>query len=229
MKLNYLMLIVICGILCFTACVSSSSVEDEKTGKNEELTYGGKSSSMPYTKGEVVEIGDGNTVVIDVKVNSDGYKIGDRIRVKYDEYVEQNVTSPTLEEKEVTPKLGDIICIQYWQEDVNREGELDLITVLDATIYVEEFSDEKAKENEYMKVIEGKIVEVVDDNTILLEITKERGGVCVGDNVKVRFEKYLEENVVAVPNVGDVVGVQFLELEKEEDLIVVKEVYKHSK
>ena len=240
MKINFLIILVISVVLCFSGCKlgSSDKVDEEnKVEENKELTYGG--CDILSTKGKVVKIDEYNTVVIEVDVNRGGYKVGDRIRVRYDRYMESLIDSPTAGKKESIPEIGDIISIQYWPEDIYSGGEMDLVIVWDASRYVEEYTDRMSKEDAVqMRVIEGIIEEIEDNNTILLKIWKEMGGYRAGDKVKVKYETYFQEDLNSyattnnsiIPQVGDLVGVQFMESEQneiEENLIVVEEVCKY--
>ena len=244
MKLNLLIILVISVVLCLSGCKlgSSDNVDKEnKVEENKELTYGGK--ELPSTEGKVIKIDDDNTIVIEVMVNRDGYKVGDKVRVKFEQYFEKDRSSLTSGTKEVMPKLGDVVDFSYLKSEVDSKDGMNVITTLEVYVFKGEYSDIQDKENNetvsHMNVIEGKVVEVIDKNIILLEITKERGGYSIGDNVKVEYEKYIEENENSdistdnsiVPDVDDIVGVQFSESEKdgeeEMDLIVVGEVYKY--
>ena len=231
MKTNYLILIILCVVVLLSACKldSSDAVDSgDDVKKNEEITYGG--TYKPSTEGRIIGIEDSNTVILEITVEREGYKVGDKVRVKYDKYVECDINSSTGGEKEYLPKIGDIISISFWESEKDSKDGMDLIVVDVATKFVTEYSEVLYDESAaHMKIIEGKIVNIKDENVILLEITKERGGYSIGDNVEVEFEKYLEENnnTPVVPNVGDVVGIQFFGSEEGEELIVVDEVYKH--
>ena len=51
-------------------------------------------------------------------------------------------------------------------------------------------SDKKDNNYDYhLDVYVGKVIEIVDDNTILLQITQERGGYKVDDKVYVHYDK----------------------------------------
>lgn len=60
-------------------------------------------------------------------------------------------------------------------------------------------------------VMTGKIVEVVDADEILIEITKERGKLFLGDLVKVQYKAYLinELNIKEEPECDDIVSVVY--------------------
>jgi uncharacterized OB-fold protein len=211
---------------------------NEENIKNEEVTYGG--AYKPSIEGKIIEIEDSNTIILEISVEREGYKVGDKVRVKYDKYVECDITSPTGGEKEYLPNIGDVTSVSFWDTEKDSKDGMELIVVDVATKFVTEYSEASYDEGAVqMKVIEGKIVELLGDNIILLEITKERGGFCVGDNVKVEYEKCFEENInsntsnnnAILPNIGDVVGLQFSGLETDgeevEKIIVVENIYKY--
>ena len=86
-------------------------------------------------------------------------------------------------------------------------------------------------------VMTGKVTEVISDTEILIEITKERGSLFLGDIVRVEYETLVVEelNIPDIPKVGDCVSTVFAEEDlKEENLsdtvfsISAKEVYKHT-
>lgn len=96
-------------------------------------------------------------------------------------------------------------------------------------------SDENVKQKT-TNVMTGKITEVISDNEIFIEITKERGNLFLGDIVKVQCEAVLidELNILDVPQSGDVISLLYVEDDlKEEDTtslqysLSAKKVYKH--
>ena len=73
-------------------------------------------------------------------------------------------------------------------------------------------SDENVKQKT-TNVMTGKITEVISDNEIFIEITKERGNLFLGDIVKVQCEAVLidELNILEVPQSGDVISLLYVE------------------
>ena len=90
----------------------------------------------------------------------------------------------------------------------------------------------------HMNVITGKIIEIKNENLILLEITKERGGYKIGEKVLIKYKEFClehyndsdEDTSIGEPNLQDEVGVQFwdeqVKQDEEYDLIEVSKVYK---
>ncbi len=100
-------------------------------------------------------------------------------------------------------------------------------------------SDDKKEESNQPKVIEGKILEIMNENEILLEISKERGGYKKGDIVTVYYrdfylEEYIGDEVIrtlSAPKLGDEVSLAFLPQDvnqtNENDYINAKEINKY--
>ncbi len=95
------------------------------------------------------------------------------------------------------------------------------------------------KDSTHMNVIEGKIIEIKDDNTILLEIKKERGGYKIGDKVLIHYKEFGFDNGqvtdnnqnIIIPSLQDEVGTQFppnddIKQKDGYDYIEVLKVYK---
>ena len=92
--------------------------------------------------------------------------------------------------------------------------------------------------NQYVtnNIMTGKIVEIIGDNEIFVEITKERGKLFLGDLVRVKYEIMLldELNIPDNPQIGDVISVIYTENDLQEEssddlqyVMETKEVYKH--
>ncbi len=95
------------------------------------------------------------------------------------------------------------------------------------------------KDGAHMNVITGKIIEIKDNNTILLQITKERGGYKIGDKVLINYKEFGFDNSqvtdsskpVITPSLQDEVGTQFppnddIKQKDGYDYIEVLKVYK---
>ena len=90
----------------------------------------------------------------------------------------------------------------------------------------------------HMNVITGKIIEIKNENLILLEITKERGGYKIGERVLIKYDEFCLEHYnnsdedisIGEPNLQDEIGVQFwdeqVKQDEEYDLIEVRQVFK---
>lgn len=95
------------------------------------------------------------------------------------------------------------------------------------------------KSSAHMNVITGKIIEIKDNNTILLQITKERGGYKIGDKVLINYKEFGFDNGqvtdnnqnIIIPSLQDEVGTQFppnddIKQKDGYDYIEVLKVYK---
>ena len=124
---------------------SEKAIEEDNAINYKERMFGG--AEMPITKGKVIEIEEDNKIVIEVTENGDGYKVGDKIKVKYDKYKECDLNSSFLATKDVLPYVGDVISIQFWEAEPEGEDGMDLIIVDEATKFVEEYSDNSNNAN----------------------------------------------------------------------------------
>lgn len=100
--------------------------------------------------------------------------------------------------------------------------ELVLVLVLVLTIFLTACTSDKQKNKEmdggvHMNHITGKVIEIKEDNRVLIEITKERGGYKIDDRVVLVYDKYLvydtespdAESEEIIPSIGDEVSAQF--------------------
>lgn len=91
---------------------------------------------------------------------------------------------------------------------------LELVLVL--TIFLTACTSDKQKNKEmdggvHMNHITGKVIEIKEDNRVLIEITKERGGYKIDDRVVLVYDKYLvydtespdAESEEIIPSIGD--------------------------
>ena len=91
----------------------------------------------------------------------------------------------------------------------------------------------------HMNFIEGKILEIKDSNTILLEITKEREGYKIEDKVLINYEEFVlvdlkdpdGNQTIITPTINDVVATQFWPDDVKQkdgyDFISVRQVEKY--
>lgn len=103
--------------------------------------------------------------------------------------------------------------------------------------------DNNKKEDKFVNdahayVITGKVIEIREDNVLLLEITKERGGYKKEDKVLVKYEElHVADHespdasyTVEEPKLDDEIGVQFFTVDDsgkyEYDCIDVTTIYK---
>ncbi len=98
-----------------------------------------------------------------------------------------------------------------------------------------------SKDSTHMNVIEGKIIEIKDNNTILLQITEERGGYKVDDKVLLKYREIYKidgndpdaNKIPIMPTLNDEVGTQFWpkDVTKKDgyDYIEVNSVSKYEK
>ena len=96
--------------------------------------------------------------------------------------------------------------------------------------------ENKNTKSEATNVMTGEITEIIGSNEVFIEITKERGGLFLGDIVKVKYEIMLLDKLIIpdMPQLGDVISLIYVEDDLQEEnsddlqyVVETKEVYKH--
>ncbi|MBQ3061842.1 MAG: hypothetical protein IJD02_05310 [Lachnospiraceae bacterium] len=189
-----------------------------------------------YINGEVVEIINESRVLIKITGDHDGFNVGDKVMVEYKIGLWIDGEDPG----EAIPAeifVGDTIGVQFWGDDVSQEGEYEMITINSITKYTEEGENYRELSKEHSNYIAGKVVEIKDENSVVVEITKERGGYKVGEKVCIKYKQVLymrdisedESENNAVLKIDDEISVEvwYYEIEQNEDMdiIEVKDIY----
>lgn len=93
--------------------------------------------------GEVVEIEDANRITIQITEERGGYSVDEQVMIEYDIYwTYETDENGELLHTEAVPKIGDIATLQFWDEDVQKQGTRDLIIVDEvANLPVEIFNE----------------------------------------------------------------------------------------
>ena len=185
----------------------SSSDLTEKDGKRhiktDELSVN-EGGRLSY--GFVKEIIDENTQLV-TEFPEENPEIGEEFIIHFDKYelwVKEN------EFIEIVPEVGDFVDITYNENDVDKSGEkltVECVRVI-ATAREDIGPEDILFIKQYMW-LEGEVVELVNDNTMIVKASSENEHISKGDKVEVKYKFALEEKIEVVQSVcvGDKVSV----------------------
>lgn len=158
--------------------------------KKERVISSSRDDGPSCFIGRVVEELSETSVVMEVvdKLGS-YYQENEQVLVEYEK---GSVTVPFWDEEigeysEKNMRTGKMYIIKFWQKDIRKQDEKDVISLID------NFSPIYYYVNEDIEVVEtfvvtGKVVNV-DKQCVVLEVTKERGGYHIGDELTVSYER----------------------------------------
>lgn len=181
--------------------------------------------------GNVLEITDKNSVLIEVTKSAGNFDKGDKVIVKYHTSLWMNYENMG----EIIPAeifAGDTVSVQFWDDDVSEGEEHKIISVDSIEKYTDKDENYKELSTEHPNYISGKAVKINDDKSVVVEITKERCGYIIGEKVLVKYDKvfsltYLSEEGEATEKElqeGNLVEVEawYNEIEQTEDMDIIK-------
>lgn len=186
--------------------------------------------------GNVIEVIDKESILVEVTSDGDGFDNGDKVIVKYHRGLWMNYEDMG----EIIPAKilsGDKVSVQFWGDDVSQGEEYEIISVDSIHKYTDKDENYKDLSTEHSNYISGKVTKVNDDNSVVVEITKERGGYTIGEQVLVKYRHVLNLSYVSEKDdvakkelkVDDLVEVEVWhdEIEQKEDMdvITVENVY----
>lgn len=186
--------------------------------------------------GNVIEVIDKNSILVEVTSTEDGFDKGDKVVVKYHRGLWMNYENMG----EIIPAeifVGDTVSVQFWEDDVSQGEEHKIISVDSIEKYTDKDENYRDISTEHPNYISGKVTKVNDDNSVVVEITKERGGYTIGEQVLVKYRHVLNLSYVSEKDdvakkelkVDDLVEVEvwYDEIEQKEDMdvITVENVY----
>ena len=141
--------------------------------KKEQTTDRAYKSSI---EGKVIEIREDNEILIEITAERGGYKKGDNVLLGYSNYYWTDPYSSVGYSHEEVPKLNDLVATSYWEHEVEKKDGYD---------YIPERSILKLDME-----LQGRIIEVRDNNEILIEVTKRGEQYKSGQVILVNYGKY---------------------------------------
>lgn len=93
-------------------------------------------------KGKVIQVREGNEILIEVKEGQDEYKRGDIILIGYSEYYWINPDDIKVTKHEDTPEYNDMISFGYWQENVGEKDGYIYISNIRVQNYLDSYEIE---------------------------------------------------------------------------------------
>ncbi len=110
------------SVVFLLVCVGCNS--DKKDSSDT-----GHSAHMNVITGKIIEIKDNNTILLQITKERGGYKVDDKILIKYEKIYEINGNDPDGKQTEITPVLNDEVSTQFWPDEVNKKDGYDYIQV----------------------------------------------------------------------------------------------------
>lgn len=141
--------------------------------KKEEATSG---THKPSLEGKVIDIRENNEILIEITAEGEGYKKGDNVLIGYLEYYWIDPYDPNGYSHEDLPKLNDMVAIGYWEHEIEKKDGYDYIP-----------------QRRILKLdmkLQGRVIEVMDNNEIMIEVTKRGEQYKSGDVILVSYQKY---------------------------------------
>lgn len=193
----------------------SSSDLTEKEGKRYIKTDGlsvNEGGRLCY--GYVKEIIDDNTLLV-TEFPEENPEIASEFIIHFDKY---ELLESGDNYVEIEPELGDGVHITYNEEDVDKSGE----QIRVECIKVRASSRENIGPEDILFIteymwLEGEVVEIVNDNTMIVKASSENEHINKGDKVKVKYKYALREKI-EVPreiSIGDKVSVAYYSCDVE--------------
>ena len=141
--------------------------------KKEEVT---SRTHMPSIEGKVIEIREKNEILIEITVEVENFKKGDKVLLGYSKYYWPDWYAIDGYEHKVTPRLNDTVATSYWEEEIEEKDGYDYIpgrSILKPQIE-----------------LQGRVIEVREDNELLIEVIKRNEQYNRGDKVLVGYQRY---------------------------------------
>lgn len=158
--------------------------------KRERVISSSREDGPSSFIGRVVEELSETSVVMEVvdKLGS-YYQENEQVIVEYEK---GRVTVPFWDEEigeysEKNMRMGKMYIIKFWKKDIKKQDEKDVISLTDNFSPIHYYVDEDMEVVETF-VVTGKVVDV-DKQSVVLEVTKERGGYHIGDKLTVSYER----------------------------------------
>ena len=186
--------------------------------------------------GKVVEMIDENRILVEVTGRHDGFDEGDKTIVQFNRSLWTNYDDMG----ELVPAkvcVGDTVSVQFWGENVSQGDEYEVISVDNIEIYKDKDEDYKELSKEHPNYISGEVIRINDDNTVTVDVTRERGGYKIGDKILINYSHALHLSYISEEDekkekellIGDIVSV---EVEYDEvnhsgdmDIITISDIY----
>lgn len=130
----------------------------------------------PSVEGKVIEIREDNEILIEVTIEGENFKKGDKVLLGYRQYYWPDWYDPDGYEHKVAPRLNDIVTTGYWEHEIEEKDGYDYIpgrSILKPQIE-----------------LQGRVIEVRDNNELLIEVTKRNEQYNREDKIVVSYLRY---------------------------------------
>ena len=112
-------LLALLSVVFLLACVGCNSDKKDSSSNNN-------SAHRNLITGKIIEIKDNNTLLIQITKERGGYKVEDKVLIKYNEFkvhrAEEDMTTGT-------PAINDEVSTGFWSKDVTKKDGYDYIEV----------------------------------------------------------------------------------------------------
>ncbi len=187
--------------------------------------------------GEVIEEINETTVVMEVTENwSSPYQVNEQVMVEYERgKVRTSLWKDETEREHWAEKMemGERYIINFWEQDIKKQNGRDMVSLVGGASPI--FYDDDDMEVKATYVVTGKIVKK-DTQSVVLEVTKERGGYHVGDKLTVKYDRAIlmdaqtmkEKEIIKEIEEGEEYSFQMDNADKEKDgCIKIKDLVKY--
>ena len=112
-------LLALLTVVFLLVCVGCNSDKKDSSSNNN-------SAHRNLITGKIIEIKDNNTLLIQITKERGGYKVEDKVLIKYNEFkvhrAEEDMTTGT-------PAINDEVSTGFWSKDVTKKDGYDYIEV----------------------------------------------------------------------------------------------------
>jgi len=115
-------LLALLSVVLLLVCVGCNSDKNDSSSNNN-------SAHMNVIKGKIIEIKDNNIILLQITQERGGYKVDDKVLIKYKKIYEIDGNDPDGKQTEITPVLQDEVGTQFWFKDVTKKDGYDYIQV----------------------------------------------------------------------------------------------------
>jgi len=119
---NLKKLLTLLSAVFLLVCVGCNSDKN-----NSSSTQG--SANMNVITGKIIEIKDNNTILLQITKERGGYRVDDKVLVKYKKIYQTDGNDPDAKQTEISPVLQDEVGTHFLPQDVKKKDGYDYIEV----------------------------------------------------------------------------------------------------
>lgn len=105
-------------------------------GFDKQKKLGDTCPHMNCITGKIIEIKDNNTIMLQITEERGGYKVDDKVIIKYREIYNIYGNDPDANKIPITPSLQDEVGTQFWPKDITKKDGYDYIEVGSVEKYI---------------------------------------------------------------------------------------------